>query len=299
MTTHRDGLLIVDKSAGMTSFDVVRRVRKLANTRKVGHAGTLDPDATGVLPVAIGRCTKLLRFLTIDEKYYGFEMHLGEETDTADSSGEVVRQAGWENLSRDDLEEVLPRFLGRIDQVPPVYSAIKVDGKRAYELARKGEDVVLEPRPVEILQVEVDAWNPPVVEMKVRCGPSTYIRALARDLGRALDSAAHAAKIRRLAVGPFSLGDAVSLEGLEGQQLDSWLLSPMEMVQSLPTYRLDAESRRRVGHGQFLTVQRDWEVGDYVAARDVDGNLVAVMECIEADGETAQLRPRRVMISEP
>ncbi len=297
MSNNRDGLLVVDKVKGMSSFDVVRRVRGLAKTRKVGHTGTLDPDATGVLPVAIGRCTKLSKYLTLDDKRYSFTMKLGAATTTDDSTGEVVRQAGFDHVTRADVEALVPRFVGHIEQVPPVYSAIKVDGERAYARARKGEDVQLEARTVRVDALEITGWDLPHIEMEVRCGPGTYVRSLARDIGEALGSAAHTTAIHRSAVGPFTIDKAVSLQTLqEAEDIWEYVLTPMEMVSSLPRVPLDAEQTRRVGHGQRLVVERQWPLDTAVAAHDEDGRLVAVMIVEKREGNKSQLKPKRVLM---
>lgn len=296
MTDNRDGLLVVDKVAGVSSFDVVRRVRRLAGTRKVGHTGTLDPDATGVLPIALGRCTKLSQYITVDKKGYDFTMEFGVATTTDDASGEVLRRAPRDHLTREALEGVLSRFVGEIEQVPPVYSAIKVDGKRAYARARAGETVELEARPVVVERLELLRWEPPVAELRVECGPGTYVRSLARDIGEALESAAHTTAIRRTRVGPFTLDRAVELEELDRDSFWDHVLSPMEMVVSLPTVELDSEQVRRVGHGQRLVVEGGWQREEAVAAHDGKGRLVAVMICSDRSDHEALLRPKRVMI---
>lgn len=296
MHRNKDGLLVVDKQEGMTSFDVVRRVRELADMSKVGHTGTLDPDATGVLPVALGRCTKLSQYLALDEKHYEFTAHFGAETDSDDASGEVIRRAQWEQVQRSDVEAVLPRFTGEIEQVPPVYSAIKVDGKRAYERARAGEDVEMEARTVEVRRLEITDWDLPAVRFSMHCGPGTYVRSLVRDIGRAVDSAAHAVGIRRMAVGPFTVEQALRLDEIDGGDFWSHVATPLQMVQSLPQYELDAVHQRMVGNGQPIQVTGRWERGEMVAGHDGEGNLVAVLECTKGGADGGQLWPRRVMI---
>ncbi len=296
MKIEKSGLLVVDKPTGMTSFDVVRDVRRLAEMRKVGHTGTLDPDATGVLPVALGRCTKLSKFLTLDRKEYAFTLRLGEETDTGDASGEIVRKAPWETIGRADLEAVLPQFTGEIQQVPPIYSAIKVDGKRAYELARAGKDVELEARPVVVRRLEVVDWSPPEIALEVECGPGTYVRSLARDIGAALESAGHTTRIRRLAVGPFSIDDSVSLDDLNVENFWEHVTSPLKMVQSLKNYELNDREVVDVGHGRPLAVDGPWELEEAIAAHDGEGRLIAVMEWREKKDDRPRLWPRRVMI---
>lgn len=294
----KDGLLVVDKAAGMTSFDVVRKVRKLAGTRKVGHTGTLDPDATGVLAIALGRCTKLSRFLTFDEKRYAFSMRFGFSTDTDDDSGEVLREASWEHIEESDLEKILAGFQGEIEQVPPIYSAIKVDGKRAHAMARAGEDFELDARKVMIYDLKVTDWSPPLASLEVRCGSGTYVRSLARDIGRALGSEAHTTAIRRTSVGPFSLADAVTLEELSTENFWSRVLSPLQMVQSLPRVEVDDEAQQKIVYGQPVEGEGDWEVGESVAAHDGKGNLVAILERKEREEDAARLWPRRVMIAQ-
>lgn len=293
---NRNGLIVVHKPRGMTSFDVVRRVRKLANMRKVGHTGTLDPEATGVLPVALGRCTKLSKFLALDEKRYRFIMRLGEATETGDTEGDVVRRAPFEYLERSDVERILDRFVGDIEQVPPVYSAIKVDGKRAHERARAGEEVELEARTVRIDELTIVDWRPPDIELEVRCGPGTYVRSLARDLAEGVESVAHAKVIHRLRVGPFTIDDAVAMSALTGDNFWSHVLAPLEMMRSLPKYGVDDEEKHRLRHGHPIDASGGWELDEAVALHDVDHRLVAVAECRRRDGDTAQLWPRRVMI---
>ncbi len=290
------GLLIVDKPEGMSSFDVVRKTRRLANMRKVGHTGTLDPDATGVLPVALGRCTKLSKFVAFDEKKYAFTMCLGVATDSADASGDVIQRAPYDEIRREDVESALAAFRGEIQQVPPVYSAIKVDGERAYALARSGKDVKLEARTVEIYDMELTEWNPPQVSFIVRCGPGTYVRSLARDIAIAVGTVGHAERIRRLAVGPFTIEQAVSFDELRRENFWSLVSSPLEMVQSLSRVCIGEEQRERIQHGRPITAEGDWEVEEAVAGHDSDNRLVAVMECTKREKGRAQLWPRRVMI---
>ena len=292
----QNGLVVVHKPRGMTSFDVVRRVRKLARMKKVGHTGTLDPEATGVLPVALGRCTKLSKFLVLDEKRYQFTMRLGEARDTGDLEGEVVRTAPWDHLRRRDMEAELPQFVGDVDQVPPAYSAIKVDGKRAYELARAGEEVKLEARKVRIEELVIRDWRLPEVDLEVRCGPGTYIRSLARDLGEALGSAAHTTMIHRLQVGPFAIDDAVHLEELTPENFWDHVLSPLEMMRSLPKFKVDEGEKKRVRNGQPIKACGPWQEGEAVALYDAAEQLVAVAQCRQRDADGAQLWPRRVML---
>ena len=212
------GLVIVDKPAGVTSHDVVSRVRRLAGTRKVGHAGTLDPMATGVLVLGVNRATRLLGHLTLTEKAYVATIRLGASTTTDDAQGELVSTAPTGDLDEETIRSALASFVGVIEQVPTSVSAIKVDGRRAYDRVREGEDVQLAARPVTIHELEVHQVRPGVerleVDISVRCSSGTYVRAIARDLGAGLGVGGHLGALRRTAVGPFTLDDAQTLERL-------------------------------------------------------------------------------------
>jgi tRNA pseudouridine55 synthase len=214
--TDASGLVVVDKPAGMTSHDVVARVRRLAGTRKVGHAGTLDPMATGVLVLGVNRATRLLGHLMLTEKAYDATIRLGITTTTDDADGEVVATAGTSGLTDERVREVLAGFVGEIDQVPSAVSAIKVDGKRAYARVRAGEDVQLAARRVTIHELTVGAFDQATatVHISVRCSSGTYIRAIARDLGAAVGVGGHLTALRRTAVGPFDLSSARTLDQL-------------------------------------------------------------------------------------
>ena len=212
------GLVVVDKPAGMTSHDVVSRVRRLAGTRKVGHAGTLDPMATGVLLLGVNRATRLLGHLMLTEKAYDAVVRLGVSTTTDDAEGETTAEVPAGGLGDEAIRDVFARFVGDIDQVPSSVSAIKVDGQRAYARVRAGETVELKARPVTVHAIEVSritrAGEVVDVEVSVRCSSGTYIRALARDVGAALGVGGHLTALRRTAVGPFTSKDARTLEEL-------------------------------------------------------------------------------------
>ena len=210
-----DGLVVVDKPAGCTSHDVVARLRRVYGLRRVGHAGTLDPDATGVLLVGLGRATRLLRFLTETGKIYRGEVAFGVATETLDAAGAETARQAMPDVTQDTLEAVLPRFIGTIAQVPPMVSAIKVEGRRLHERARAGEVVERAPRKVRIDRIGIESFTPgefPRAQLLVECGSGTYIRSLAADLGEALGGCAHLAWLRRLRVGPFPVEEAWTLE---------------------------------------------------------------------------------------
>ncbi len=211
-----DGIAVVDKDPAWTSHDVVARARKILGTRKVGHSGTLDPDATGVLVLGVGRGTRLMRFLTASSKAYACQIVMGVETTTLDDSGDVV--ATYEMApSVEEVSAAAADLTGAIEQVPPMVSAVQVGGKRLYDLARQGIEVEREPRPVTVHRFEVAPSDegPPVWDAEVECSSGTYVRSLAADLGRALGGGAHLRNLRRSAVGPFTLADARPLESIE------------------------------------------------------------------------------------
>lgn len=210
--TH--GVLVIDKPAGVTSHDVVARVRRLTGERRVGHAGTLDPAATGVLPVCVGQATRLVEYLSEADKSYLAEVVLGVQTETDDLEGAIVRLAAPPSLTRAELQAILAGFTGRQLQRPPAYAAIKVGGRKLYELARAGQAVDLPPRPVTIHRLRLLAWEPPAMTLLIDCSKGTYIRSLARDLGARLGCGGYLHALRRLRTGPFCLDDAWSLDEL-------------------------------------------------------------------------------------
>jgi tRNA pseudouridine55 synthase len=212
--TAEPGLVVVDKPGGITSHDVVARVRRLAGTRKVGHAGTLDPLATGVLVLGVDRATRLLGHLTLTDKRYDATLRLGAATTTDDAEGAVVSEAATDHLTEADVRAALATQVGELQQVPTAVSAVKVDGKRAYERVRAGEEVELRPRRVTVHDLVVHAVDGPEVRISVHCSSGTYIRAIARDVGRLLGVGGHLTALRRTAVGPFGLDEARTLDDL-------------------------------------------------------------------------------------
>jgi len=245
-----DGLLTIDKPEGMTSHDVVQRVRRWSKQRRVGHLGTLDPLATGVLPIALGEATKLSKLLTHGDKVYRGRIRFGVETTTYDREGEVTAttEGPWPDLAR--IEQGLGAFRGEIDQVPPPFSAVKRDGETAYARARRGEEVTLEPRRVTLHRVDVLAYEAPVLEIEVHCTAGTYLRSLAHDLGRALGCGAHLADLIRTRSGPFDLTQAVKLDDLDSHGPER--VMPMAAATGLPGYDIDARTARRVAQGVQL-----------------------------------------------
>ncbi|MFC4786667.1 tRNA pseudouridine(55) synthase TruB [Nocardioides sp. MAHUQ-72] len=270
------GLVVVDKPAGMTSHDVVSRVRRLAGTRKVGHAGTLDPMATGVLVLGVNRATRLLGHLMLTEKAYDATVRLGVATTTDDAEGEVTTTASARGIDEADVRAALADFVGDIEQVPTAVSAIKVDGKRAYQRVREGEDVQLEARPVtvhELVVHEVRAVDDHLdVDLSLRCSSGTYVRAIARDLGARLGVGGHLTALRRTAVGPYDLAAARTLD----QLAEDFAAMPIAEAarRAFPGRDLDRAHADDVRVGRAL----DLELDGLTAVFDPDGEFLALYE---------------------
>jgi tRNA pseudouridine55 synthase len=248
LATH--GLVVVDKPERWTSHDVVAKLRKVYGQRRVGHAGTLDPDATGVLLVGLGRATRLLRFLQEAGKSYRGEIAFGVATSTLDAAGDVLDRSPLP-VTRDEVEAATKPFIGEIEQVPPMVSAVKIGGRRLHELARRGEEVERAPRPARVDRFDIEAFEPgpyPRATVRVDCSSGTYIRSLAADLGTALGGYAHLASLRRLSVGSFTLDEARPLDAIEADP-DAAVLPPVVATRDLQRVDIDAEQARAVAHG--------------------------------------------------
>ena len=268
-----DGIAVDDKDAGWTSHDIVAKARGILGTRKVGHSGTLDPDATGVLVLGVGRATRLLRFLQLLSKSYEAEIRFGTETTTLDAAGEVVAVHDMTGLDPDAVRRGAVALTGDIEQVPPMVSALKVDGRRLHELAREGIEVERKPRPVHVARFDVEPTEDPLVwRAIVDCSSGTYVRTLAADLGRALGGGAHLSGLRRTAVGAFTLADA--------QPLEQVTLRPLvDAARGFDSIRIDDDLRASVAVGSVLDAEQLGAVGDgpwFVI--DPAGDLVAVYE---------------------
>ena len=246
------GILIVDKPEGPTSFDIVRSVRRWCRTRRVGHAGTLDPFATGVLPVALGQATRLVEYLMEGDKEYLATLRLGAATDTQDLHGSVIASGDWSQIGPERFGEVCREYLGTIAQIPPMYSAIKLDGQPLYRLARQGVEVERQPRQVRIDAIELLTFEPPDVRIRVACGKGTYIRTLCHDIGHQLGCGAHLIQLRRTRSGGFSEADAVTVAELErrtaaGEQLP--LLTPARALAGWPGIEVEGTVLKRLRDG--------------------------------------------------
>ncbi len=302
-----NGMVLIDKSAGMTSNDVVQKAKRLFFASKAGHTGALDPLATGVLPVCFGEATKFSQYLLDSDKTYESLFRFGQTTDTGDSDGKVLEERDPSNLDESAVRDAMAAFMGDIQQVPPMYSALKRDGQPLYKLAREGIEVEREARPVTIFAYELLAFTPGAqasAKVRIHCSKGTYVRVLAEDLGRALDCGAHVAALRRVQTGAFGIEDAHTLDALTARRgedraevLDDCLLGVDAAVQSLPKLSLDEDGAFYFGRGQAVMdsqVYRIAEEGDTVRVFDASGGFLGLGE-ITDDG---RVTPRRLLASE-
>ena len=286
-----NGVIIVDKPSGMTSHDVVDRVRRALRLRQVGHAGTLDPAATGVLPLLLGRATKLSRYLTGSSKDYEGTIRLGVDTDTWDADGCIVRERPV-RLELEVVRDSLTEFIGDVEQVPPMFSAKKIGGRKLYELARKGEEVQRPPVTVRIDRLECVSWDSPDLKFRLSCSSGTYVRAVAHELGERLGCGGHLLCLRRTRVGVFALSAAVSLASIEENPgvVADHLMGPSKALANFTSVALSPALSRQIRSGHQLST-RDlegeasfegvFEVGDVVVLTDSDRGVIAVCRALQ------------------
>jgi tRNA pseudouridine55 synthase len=292
-----NGIISINKEPGMTSHDVVSRVRKLFHQKRVGHAGTLDPLASGVLPICAGQGTRVAEYLSEEGKAYRAEIIFGEVTDTYDAEGTVIRTGDTSMLSLAQIAEVLPEFSGPQMQMPPLYSAIKIQGQPAYKRARAGETVTMEPRAIQIYRLEVLQWQAPRLTLAIECSKGTYIRSLAYDLGERLGCGAYLAALLRTRSGPFLLSQSITLAQLAGaiEQGDAtrYIFPPDSVLQQYPALRLPATIIERVQHGNAFAEQADMAQPSHNLARiyDEDEHFVAIASW---NSEERQWHPKKV-----
>lgn len=293
-----DGILIIDKPAGITSHDVVARVRRILKTKRVGHTGTLDPFATGVMVVLVGQATRLAQFLDRDAKEYIATVQFGFETDTGDLTGRPKSKGQSPKLvDLERLKSVLPGFLGEIEQVPPMFSAKKIDGKRLYEHARKGVEIERKPVAVTIFELEILSTTPDAgaVEMLVVCSAGTYIRTLAEDIGRRIGVGAHLSSLRRTRAGKFALDDAVTLDELADEGVTQSNMIAMEAaVSHLPPFSISEERVVKTRNGLSTRVfDSVYQAGEQVRMIDTGGTLIAIGAYDDAENV---IQPKVVLV---
>lgn len=273
-----DGVVNILKPAGMTSHDVVAKVRKIYQTKKVGHTGTLDPEAVGVLPVCVGQATRLVEYLTEKDKRYRVLLKFGRETDTQDATGNVIKETEICTLTREAFAELLDQFVGDIEQIPPMYSAVKKDGQPLYKLARQGISVEVAPRRVTIHEIKLLMYNGESAMLDVHCGKGTYIRTLCQDIGRAAKSSAYMEYLLRTQSGQFKMEDSITLEQLEQMEDPQKALLPLnEALDGLSELTVeDEEQRKKLNNGIKLPVSYTEGEGKLCKAVHPDGTLLAI-----------------------
>ncbi|PIU68172.1 MAG: tRNA pseudouridine(55) synthase TruB [Armatimonadetes bacterium CG07_land_8_20_14_0_80_40_9] len=284
-----NGILNINKPKGLTSFAVVSFIRRLLSIKKVGHSGTLDPSASGVLIICLGQATKIVEYLLEDDKEYLAEITLGISTNTYDAEGEVIKREEVKGKTQEDVETVLKRFLGEIEQVPPMVSALHFQGKRLYKLARQGKEVKRPPRKVKIYSlklIDFKASKFPKFTLKVTCSRGTYIRALATDIGKALSLPAHLSNLKRVRCGPFHLKSALTLEKLEdiksNNQLKETILPLDVALKHLPEIKVSNQGARKILQGgnprdkEMVKVSPQLKKGDKARVYNEEGNLLAI-----------------------
>ena len=288
------GVLVVDKPVGLSSHDVVQIIRNGTKIRRAGHTGTLDPRASGVLVVLLGPAVRLSEYVSASEKRYQAVIELGITTDTYDLEGKITRRSPVD-ISYDEFEQALQGFVGEFEQKPPAYSAIKVKGEKAYELARRGEEVELEPRLIQVHELELLDWDPPEAVIDIQCSSGTYVRSLAHDLGEKLGCGATLTGLRRTKNGRFGLRDAVSLRKLQESFANGdwyqYLIPAAEALGDWYTVELTVEQVDEVRHGHRVPALDSGEEGKWARAVSQEGELVALMEY---DGAANEWQPRKV-----
>lgn len=290
-----NGILLLDKPLGLSSNHALQRVKRLFDARKAGHTGSLDPLADGMLPICLGDATKLSAFLLDADKYYRFRVRLGETTATGDTEGEILQRRPVDGISAEQIREVLPQFFGEIEQLPPMYSALKHQGKRLYELARQGVEVEREPRKVTIHALELGEIDLPEFELSVHCSKGTYVRTLAEDIGEALGCGAHVTALRRTGVGPYTGYPMHTMEALEAaaeqgsEALDALLLPIDTALTDWPAVKVSADMAFYLKQGQPLLVPKAPTEG---WVRVYQGDDFLAVGQVQDDGRIA---PKRLM----
>jgi len=290
------GVLVVDKPVGLTSHDVVQIIRNGTNIRRAGHTGTLDPRASGVLVVLLGPAVRLSEYVSASDKRYQAVLRLGTRTDTYDAEGTILESSPV-NITEEQFKESLTKFVGEIEQVPPPYSAIKVQGRRSYDLARNGEEVELAPRKINVYTLDLLEWASPEAVIDVYCSSGTYIRSLAHDVGEDLGCGAHLIGLRRTKSGRFSLRDAVPLSKLrDAFDKGNWyqyLIPAAEALSEWPAVELDSPSVDTIRHGNRIPA--DPSIGTMARGISEQGELVALMELV---ADTNEWKPKKVFFIE-
>ncbi len=296
-----DGILNINKPAGKTSYGVVAMVKRLTGERRVGHAGTLDPDATGVLPVCLGKGTRIVEYLSAAAKTYRAAIELGAATDTYDAGGRITQRGDPSGIDRTQLESALAPFRGTIGQTPPMYSALKHRGQPLYKLARAGISIERKSRPVTVHRLEITGWQPPVVTLEIECSKGTYIRSLAHDLGQALGCGAYLKSLIRTRYGPFDINEAVSMPQLEEAcregNRERFVYAVDYVLQDYRAVVIDEAAEKAMRQGNLLTLEPvnelDTTANTRCRAYAPDGRFLGILRCVPDKGAW---QPEKVFI---
>lgn len=300
-----NGILVINKPKGMTSHQVVGKVRRSLGIKKAGHTGTLDPDVDGVLPICVGNATRIAEYMLDHSKAYRGEITFGYSTNTQDASGQILQRVNEVALTGEQIRRVFSQFCGEIEQIPPAYSALKVNGTRAYSLARKGEQVALDPRKVTIYALRIIGLDLnrdlPRVRFAVECSKGTYIRTLCHDIGQALGIPSHMSALTRTRSGPFTLEMAHSLDEMEQAvsdgRIEQYIVSASVAVANFPVYNVSDKQERRVLNGMEMTFpdqKADLGIGDRIRLESRLGKLLAIYRVVEKDGRHVHAKPEKV-----
>jgi len=286
--TNEFGVLLIDKPAGITSFDVIRKLKRITGIKKIGHTGTLDPFATGLLPICIGKATRFAQYIVSEEKDYQATMQFGTQTDTGDNTGETINTSALPELNETKLKDLSNYVLNLDSQVPPKYSAIKINGRKAYEMARKGEEFTIPPRAINVLKFEVNDVNLPEMQYRALVSKGTYIRVLTEDIAAYLDCLATTIALRRLSIGKLVIGNAVKLEDLSSENWRESMLA-LQDVLSFPVVSIDSSNRDTISHG--MPVEIISEDCEQVIVEDENRNMLCLAKI-----EEGVIKPKIVMI---
>ncbi len=297
--SHINGIINIDKPSGITSMDVVRKIRSASGVKKVGHGGTLDPIATGVIPVAIGKATRLLEYFLMSNKSYIARIHFGKTTDTFDSEGEIISTKVDPPLDINVIEKTMNSFRGEIEQTPPPFSAIKKNGRRLYELARRGIDTYIEPRNVTVNEIKIINYEPPILDLFIRCGKGFYVRSLANDLGKILGCGWYLNDLKRTSLGNFEISKSIllakAMSAIENGDT-SKIVQPLETcVGNFERVNLSLEETTNIKNGQKIpyTLDSSIEKGSLASAFSPKGDLAAI---IMFEDKSREWKPVKVFI---
>ncbi|EKD49146.1 MAG: tRNA pseudouridine synthase B [uncultured bacterium] len=288
------GFINLNKPSGITSHGAAQKLKKITGIRRIGHTGTLDPFATGVLVIAIGKTTKLIEFVMKTDKEYLADIVLGRETDTFDRMGKVTKESKDASIvNAKDIKTALKKFTGDIKQMPPKFSALKIKGTPAYKLAREGKNFELKPRPVKIYEVKLIEFRPPFVRVNIKCSSGTYIRSFANDIGKALKCGAYLENLQRLTVGDFNIKDSVKLDDITEKNFEEKILPASTVAKDMASINLDEDQVKRVKLGQRMKTEEDFSKEKNIALFDKEKNLIAVGSF---DANKKEIKPEKVLI---